>query len=594
MSYNISINIRIIKNDNIHNVVFISILFFLIVITTTSCTYFINNDQKELRKIKIKDPINNNNICGPGYNFINKFNNENVVTKNNQNRIKHSDIYFGNNNSINPSDWEEFIQILTSKKIKLSFIDKTILWSLLQMNIRPDLSSPTTNLQLLINDNGNGVYWEFSVNESSKVLYMLLSENDNDLKKEDLLDEKDEISLLVEDIEKRLTDNPDRKSRIKSKQLTQLQSDQEENKKTNYNNKKKETMLFFPYLFGLETIADYYKSNHSLLELAGFLDKYYNFSIVVNEDFAKFLEFISTTLRSNADFKKNYFHEDEILRYKEQIPKINFTRVINGYLKNNPKALAKSIYKISNALLNVNYLNEQSRSNDNSGSILQITSNNNKNYQKDVKILCNKDINKYSQFLFNINDQQIKGNLFGHFSDDHTKSTLAFSNQKISYPFPIFNTPLFGTLNIDLSNANSKMDNNDKNTFATLCFIQNFSTTNKYNLSLISIDDRDPSQHIYHLLRYDFKNIYSLEGIRQMLKNARYIVLKNPLRLVFESKRTTKEQMEKIMTMDVPVYHSPALGNIWGIGHIENSVSGIIIDDRNIEHSFCFHTNNGD
>ncbi|MBF0299416.1 MAG: hypothetical protein HQK51_11895, partial [Oligoflexia bacterium] len=505
--------------------------------------------------------------------------------KNKTDTQKYSDLYFGNNLSTNPTDWEAFLKILNSNGINLSFIDKTILWSLLQMNIRPDLSSPTSNLQLLINENGNGMYWEFSVNETSNVLASLFSKNDSSFNLENLIEEKSEISLMIDDIEKRTT------KKYTDRSTDDIQNTSDIIKKPSAKKEKKEkkeSLFFYPYVFGLETIANHYKSKYSLLELAELLDKYYNFSIIVNDDFEKFLN-LSTELRSNVDFKKNYFHEDEILKQYEQIPKIDFSKVINNYLKNNYKISAKSIYKISNFLFNINNLNEQPLSKTSEQLVSNVNNNNNdKNSQndiKDIKILCNKDINTYTKFLLNIKDQQIKGNIFGNFSVNQNKSALAFSNQIINYPFSLFNSPLIGTLNIHPTASN---------TFATFCFIQNLSTTNRYTLSLISSNDRDPSQHIYHLLKFDLKNLNSLEGIKQLLQNARYIILKNPLRLILESKRTNKDQLEKIMSMDVPIYHSPALGDIWGVAHLANNPSGIIIDDRNIEHGFCFQTNNKD
>ena len=50
---------------------------------------------------------------------------------------------------------------LLHKHKELDFTDKAVLWSLMQMNIRPDMASPTARLQFMSRTNKGESYWDF-------------------------------------------------------------------------------------------------------------------------------------------------------------------------------------------------------------------------------------------------------------------------------------------------------------------------------------------------------------------------------------------------------------------------------------------------
>lgn len=50
-------------------------------------------------------------------------------------------------------------------ELKLDFIEKTVLWSLLQINIRPDLASPTARFQFLLRHKEQSLYRDFTLSE---------------------------------------------------------------------------------------------------------------------------------------------------------------------------------------------------------------------------------------------------------------------------------------------------------------------------------------------------------------------------------------------------------------------------------------------
>lgn len=63
-----------------------------------------------------------------------------------------------NDNEASQKMFSLFMSNLERKRV-LSYIDKVVLWSLLQMNLRPDLSSPSAKLQVLLKINNKEYYY---------------------------------------------------------------------------------------------------------------------------------------------------------------------------------------------------------------------------------------------------------------------------------------------------------------------------------------------------------------------------------------------------------------------------------------------------
>jgi hypothetical protein len=67
----------------------------------------------------------------------------------------------------NPQAQRSFTDFLKqNEELNLDFVEMTVLWSLLQINIRPDLASPTARLQFLVRLNKESVYRDFSVSDN--------------------------------------------------------------------------------------------------------------------------------------------------------------------------------------------------------------------------------------------------------------------------------------------------------------------------------------------------------------------------------------------------------------------------------------------
>ncbi len=69
--------------------------------------------------------------------------------------------------------FKQFLKNLPDN-IKLSFIEKNIIWSFIQMNFRPDLSAPTSKLQVVLHYNEQDYYFNSFASEDSKYPYLQL------------------------------------------------------------------------------------------------------------------------------------------------------------------------------------------------------------------------------------------------------------------------------------------------------------------------------------------------------------------------------------------------------------------------------------
>lgn len=420
------------------------LVLFLIIFPTlfSSCTYLINNIN-ENKQVKLIKTIPDKNSCQNS-----KQKNIELIEK-------------------NPYNMENFIQFisLVKKWNKISLIEQSVLFSLLQMNIRPDLSSPTSELKLVINYNGKQEYFHFS------------GKNQNT----------------------------------------------------------------FPYLFGLETILKHYNSKFSLLSLASILSKHYKKQIIIDQQFEQFLKNNNNNLKSHSIFKRYFFKAENFLKEKESLPPLPFKMIIKRYKKlvkneKNQPSVSRKLFPYN----------------------IDVGS-------KSTVIRCNHNINLYKTSKYTISPNFSENNIFG-IQDKTGNSFLATSSQSTKTIKPIFNTFLIGGNNLNETSA--------------ICIINN--TKKNVQLSLFSFDDRDPRQHLFHLIQYEISESTSLSIIDEFIKFPRHLFLANPVRMLYESSRGSKKQLESFLATNFPIYHSEQLGNIWIHGKFNgnNNENGFVKDDR--------------
>ncbi len=354
------------------------------------------------------------------------------------------------------NNFNRFLKKIEKSK-KLKFIDKAVLWSLLQMNLRPDLSSPTAKLQVVI------------------------------------------------------------KIKHKEEYLNSYATKEE----------------LFPFLKGLDLLLKKYKSRYSLMELASLLDYSFHYPRVVSSDFEQFLIANQKTLKAVPIFKKNFFRGDETLKELETLPALSIKSLVKRY----QKTASDQNYKHKNFLF---------QSSENTKTVP----------------MCNFDMGLYKDSLFLIDDKKIQSYIFGIKSKEST--FMAVSGQHIKKISPLNKTFLI------------KGDSNVRS--ASLCLFKD-QLAPKRHLWLVSTNSRDPGQHLFHLYQYGVEQVQNISELNSMMRFSRHLFLKNPVRLVIESRRSSEKQLNELLKLNIPIYNAKTLGTIWGF-YQDDKDSSFILDDR--------------
>lgn len=344
---------------------------------------------------------------------------------------------------------------------QLTFVEKTVLWTFVQMILRPDLASPGAKFQLFFKKNGKRNYYHF------------YSKTD---------------------------------------------------KKSNR----------YPLLYGLDYLLTKFGSKKSLIQMAKIFDQIYPNQFFVSEDFANFLEKNQQAIINDPILRQYYTRADDPLRKNERIPKQKLTPFVLKYLKTKNE---KNAYAVNDYLFN---------------------------YKRNslINTECNYDMSLYSSSIYLIQDKSIQSNLFGirETNDAALLSTTQEFEKLSSHERSIF----FNTQNTPTAPAmcqfTSKTDDID-------------------DIWLVSTDSRDPGQHLFHLIEYGLQNIDNIDQLDTMVKFSRHLFLKNPVRLILESERSSEEQLTELLKLNMPIYNSAKLGKVWS--YLKDKKSHhFLIDDR--------------
>lgn len=348
-------------------------------------------------------------------------------------------------------------------KYDFSYADRIVLWAFVQMNLRPDLTSPSSKLQALIKYNGREHYYHFFSKEKQS----------------------------------------------------------------------------YPLLNGLEYILSQYRGRYKLIELAKIFDTKYPNQFFVSSDFAKFLEENINKILANNSLKRYYSRAEEPLRENERIFKQKITPFIRKYLRTKRKI----------KYVKSDYLFEYKRNNL-------------------ISAKCNYDMSLYNSSIYLINDNFITSNMFGLRKKDNL--FLSTTTQR-----PVIES---------LDNSIFFKSSHSTETAAMCSFTSQLSKDK--NIWLISSNSRDPGQHLYHLIEYGLHEINSIDKLDSMLKFSRHLFLKNPVRLILESERSSEAQLEQLLKLNMPIYNSDKLGKVWGYLKVKNK-QNFIVDNRRIGSLSC-------
>ncbi|WP_408096747.1 hypothetical protein ACJVC5_17055 [Peredibacter sp. HCB2-198] len=341
-------------------------------------------------------------------------------------------------------------------KSQLDFMDHFALWNLLQLSVRPDQSSPTSRIQVLLHRDGRSSYFDF---------FSELSENQ------------------------------------------------------------------FPYLYGIEWILKKYGNKKGLEHYAQLLDNSNLAQLKISKDFENFLVKNIQGIKNDPELAPFYFRGVEILKENETAPSLSYRKVV---------ALYRKFQKDQKIIINTS-LTQFVTEKGNSGS-------------------CNYDFNLYDNSIFLIDKIIPVANLYGLALP--SAAFMASSSQKLEKISSLDHLPLF--------KGESKVRS------SAVCIIEN--ADNK--IWAISNQSRDPGQHLFHLVRYGLPGSKTTAEVAKLIRHSRHLFLSDPVRLIIESQRSSDDQVENLLKLNLPIYNADKLGNIWAYTMFQEG-NRFIIDDRN-------------
>lgn len=363
----------------------------------------------------------------------------------------------------NQKSQEIFLNTLNDslKNYKFTFVEKLVVWTLFQFNLRPDIQSPSSKLQTVVYYKNKDNYYHFYSKDPNS----------------------------------------------------------------------------YASLFGLDYLLKKYPSRFSLLTLGKIVDEKFKNSYLVSKDFENFLIKNQEQLYLKSPFKERFFRGDETLKENENIFAQKLVPLIKLYMKSKSKLK----YQVSQKLFEY--------------KTPQLTS------------YCNYDMNMYNNSIYLIHKDFINSHLFG--MKLNNQYFLASSSQDFSGLESIAGTHFIKGRSLSRS--------------AAFCQF-NFQKGQKIWLS--STKSRDPGQHLYHLIEYGIDGVKNISELEQIMRFSRHLFLENPHRLIIESKRSSEQQLDRILKIDIPIYNAQSLGKVWG--HFQSpKENSFIIDDRESGHLLC-------
>ena len=354
------------------------------------------------------------------------------------------------------SSQEVYLDFIKRIKEPLDFMDHFALWNLLQLTIRPDQSSATSRLQVLVNEKEKGYYFDFF-------------------------------------------------------------SEEPENQ--------------YPYLFGVEWILKKFGKNKSLEYYANLIEKNLSNQIKISKDFENFLTKNTAAIKADLELTPYYFRGSDVLKENETSPQLNYKKVIKLY---------REVRKSQKIIVNT--------------SLTQFVT------EKGSTGSCNYDFNLYDNSIFLIDKAIPIANLYGLASSK--SAFLASSSQKLEKIQSLKGLPLF--------KGQSKVRS------SAVCMIEN----NNSKIWAFSNQSRDPGQHLFHLVRYGLPSSQTTAEVDKLIRHSRHLFLSDPVRLIIESARSSPDQVENLLKLNLPIYNAEKLGNIWAYTQFQEG-SRFIIDDRN-------------
>lgn len=356
----------------------------------------------------------------------------------------------------NDNSQEVYSHLVKVSGQQFDFMDHFALWNLIQLSIRPDQSSATSRLQVLIHESGKSYYFDF---------------------------------------------------------FSEVSDDQ------------------YPYLYGIEWILKKFGKKRSLEYYADILNNSISGKLKLGKDFENFLVKNIPLIKNEPELAPYYFRGTDVLKENETSPVLDFKAVIRYY---------RNAQKDQKIIVNT--------------SLTQFVT------EKGSTGSCNYDFNLYDNSIFLIDKIIPVANLYGLSMNKGT--FLASSSQKLDKIQSLKGLPLF--------KGESKVRS------SAVCMIEN----GQNKIWAFSNQSRDPGQHLFHLVRYGLPRSETTAEVDKLIRHSRHLFLSDPVRLIIESGRSTEEQVENLLKLNLPIYNADKLGNIWAYTQFAEG-NRFIIDDRN-------------
>ncbi|MEA9358585.1 hypothetical protein SHI21_20275 [Bacteriovorax sp. PP10] len=302
-----------------------------------------------------------------------------------------------------------------------------------------------------------------------------------------------------------------------------------------------------PFLKGLDFLTQKFVPNKSLLSIATQLDAVIPQGIGVSLEFENFLKENRKDLAKNDVLTERFFKGDEILTKYETFNRVSYKSTVEQYLNGFSKT---ADYEYDKNGLTAN-----------------------KSKKENYETNCNYDLSKETSLRDEI------------MSADQKKSHYIAMSEGEDYFLAVSSTTLFRPFK-----TNPKMGYFMKSRPAAFPLpICEFKGKNQ-EIVLFSSEGRNPVQHLQHLEAYEIDQVDSAFTLNELLGFSRHLFLSNPDRILYESNRGRKAQLDFFLEMNFPIYHVENLGNIFGHAKFKNDKhqeSVLYSDDRSTARLWC-------
>jgi hypothetical protein len=355
----------------------------------------------------------------------------------------------------------------------ISFAQKAVMLSLLELSRRPDQASPSSRLQVYLKLNGKTFYYDFRP-------------------------------------------------------------------------KKLEDDTKMPYLKGLDHLTKEFIPKSGLRAIASYMDSVIPKNINVSLEFEKFLRENQKDIVKNDTLTDHFIKGDEPITKYETFPRVVYKNIVDQYNATSAK--------------DVDYEFDKN------------TLNNNNSKNKNFQVNCNYDLSKETTLSEEIlNSEQKKTHYMG--MSEGENFFLAVSSGTLFRPFKT------GKMGYFMKTRSSAVP-------LPIC---EFKGKNQ-EIVLFSSEGRNPVQHLQHLEAYEIDQVDSVVALNELLSFSRHLFLSSPERILYESKRGRKAQLDFFLEMNFPIYHVDSIGNIFGHANFRNDKrqeAVLYSDDRSSARLWC-------